>query len=158
MRITEYKIKKRRDKLDLELVKERSFNYTTEENLNNAWKVAIMLNNAFDLRSEPEEHVYMIALNMKCKPIGLFEVSHGSFNASMIDNKSVLARALLCGASAIIVAHNHPSGTLEPSEADIKSTKDLIKAAEIIGMPLLDHVIIANNSYTSLREQGYFNV
>lgn len=78
----------------------------------------------------------------------------------MFTPREVFRTALICGAAAIILAHNHPSGDPSPSEADIKVTRELIKAGQMLKIEVLDHIIAgkatAERPYTSLRELGYF--
>ena len=81
------------------------------------------------------------------------DVSVGTLNASLVHPREVFSRAIEKHASHIIVAHNHPSGDVEPSGSDIKTTERLIEAGKIIGVTLVDHIIVSNNGYTSLRER-----
>jgi DNA repair protein RadC len=68
----------------------------------------------------------------------------------------VFRLAIIAAASAVIVMHNHPSGESTPSEADIKVTRDLIRAGQLLKMELIDHVVIGNGNFSSLRALGYF--
>ena len=68
--------------------------------------------------------------------------------------RNILAKAILLGATAIILVHNHPSGNAEPSPEDIKVTKSLADIAATLSIKILDHVIITENSYTSMKEKG----
>lgn len=155
MRITEYRIKKNQ-KAQLELVKERSFNHViAPSKLNNPEEIAKLLYRAFELESEPEEHVMLVTMNNAFKPNGVFEVARGSYNACTFDVKSILARVLLTGASAFAVAHNHPSGSLEPSNEDIEITKKIRDAANVVGLVCVDHIILANGNHNSLMLNGY---
>jgi DNA repair protein RadC len=70
--------------------------------------------------------------------------------------REVFRVAIMTAASALIVMHNHPSGESTPSDADIKVTRDLIRAGQLLKMELIDHVIIGNGNRSSLRELGYF--
>ena len=107
------------------------------------------------IHEESEEYMYMICMNTKNKVIGVFEVSHGSVNSSIVNPREVFQKALLGNAVAIIVMHNHPSGDPTPSKEDIEVTKRLVKSGEIIGVQVLDHLIIGDNKYVSLKEKGY---
>jgi DNA repair protein RadC len=90
------------------------------------------------------------------------EVYKGSVNSSQIRVGEVFKEAIRKNASALIVTHNHPSGDPTPSEADIKVTRDLIRAGQLLKIEVLDHVIIGRatpertKDYSSLRELGYF--
>lgn len=80
----------------------------------------------------------------------------GSLNASIVHPREVFHAALEEGAAGIILIHNHPSGSPQPSEDDIEITKQLVEAGKIMGIDILDHVIIGNKKYFSFREEGYF--
>lgn len=100
-----------------------------------------------------EEYVYTLALDNKNKATGLFEISHGTVNSSVISPREIYIRALLLGASSIILFHNHPSGDVTPSKDDILVTKRVKAAGELLGVELLDHLIIGD-TYYSFKEQG----
>ena len=74
----------------------------------------------------------------------------------LVHPREVFRLAIVTAASALIVMHNHPSGESTPSEADIKVTRDLIRAGQLLKMELLDHVVIGNGNFSSLRALGYF--
>ncbi|STY43378.1 DNA repair protein RadC [Listeria grayi] len=80
----------------------------------------------------------------------------GSLNASIVHPREVYGLAVRKSAAQIMCFHNHPSGDPTPSPEDIQVTKNLAKAGDIIGIPLIDHIIIGKDSFTSLKEQGYF--
>lgn len=95
-----------------------------------------------------------VPIDIRNKPIG-FELVHlGTFDSCMVDPRSAFRSAVILGASGLIVAHNHPSGNAKPSIEDIALTKRLQKAGDILGIPLLDHLVITNEDYTSLAEAG----
>lgn len=94
----------------------------------------------------------MIAFNTKMKPLGVFEVSHGTVNGTCCQPRELFIRALLCGATSIVWAHNHPSGECEPSKEDMAMTKRILDAGEIIGVKCLDHIIIGKDTYLSGKE------
>ena len=81
-------------------------------------------------------------------------LSRGTVNASMITPREVFLEALKCRAVNIILLHNHPSGNPSPSGDDIRFTENIKKAGEMIGIRLIDHIIIGDNSYISLKERG----
>jgi DNA repair protein RadC len=76
------------------------------------------------------------------------------FNKSLVHPREVFAPAIELRAASLIVAHNHPNGQLQPSEADIEITKRLTKSADILGIELLDHLIITKQGYFSFEEEG----
>ena len=102
-----------------------------------------------------EEYVYMIALNTKRKPIGAFEVSHGTVDMSIVTPREIYIRALVSGASSIILVHNHPSGYLTPSKKDIELTEAVASVGKLMNIPLVDHIIIADGEYFSFKENKY---
>ena len=106
------------------------------------------------LHEESEEYLYMICMNTKNKIIGVFEVSHGNVNSSIVGVREIFQKALLANAVSIIVLHNHPSGDTKPSREDIEVTKRIVEAGKILGVQVLDHIIVGD-SYTSLKEKGY---
>ena len=106
------------------------------------------------IHEEPEEYMYMICMNVKNRVIGVFEVSHGTVNASLVTPREVFQKALLANAVSIILMHNHPSGDCTASREDIDITKRLAEAGKLLGVEVLDHIIIGDH-YSSLKEKGY---
>ena len=157
MRITTYTTRIK-DNLNV-LVKERAYNYKTENShLDSAEKIAKMMCDVFELHLLAEEYVYLLALDTKCRVLGIFEVGHGTVNACLLHTREIMIRNVLCGASAFIVAHNHPSGELSASSDDVSTTKKLYEAGELMGIHLLDHIIIGREdekeAYYSMAEHG----
>ncbi len=95
----------------------------------------------------------VIYLNAANRVLGIHTASTGTQTACLADPKQVFAGALVAGATKIILAHNHPTGTLEPSKADIDLTKRMAKAGEILGIPVLDHIIVTVNGYYSFADE-----
>jgi DNA repair protein RadC len=81
-------------------------------------------------------------------------LSVGDLNHSIMSAREIFRQALLCNAAAVLLLHNHPSGNPSPSREDIRLTQSLKEASNIMGIPLLDHIIIGDNTYISLREKG----
>lgn len=157
MRITTYTTRIK-DNINV-LVKERAFNYKTENShLESADKVVKMMCDVFQIHLRAEEYVYLLSLDTKCKVLGIFEVGHGTVNACLLHTREIMIRNVLCGASAFIVAHNHPSGELSASSDDVSTTKKLYEAGELMGIHLLDHIIIGREdekeAYYSMAEHG----
>ena len=100
------------------------------------------------------ESVICIFLNRQNNTIGWFKVSQGGLSGTVVDNRLILVTALNCLALGIILCHNHPSGNLQPSEADMEITKKLKEAAETVDLQLLDHVILTEEGYYSLGDNG----
>lgn len=102
-----------------------------------------------------QENVMALYLNTKNEIIKKDIVFIGSLNTSVAHPREIFNRAISYSAARIILAHNHPSGNVEPSEADLSFTRRMMDAGELLGIEVLDHFIIGENSYLSLREKGY---
>ena len=103
---------------------------------------------------ELKEAVYLLLLNRANKVLGYHLLSIGGLAGCIMDIRSIYQVGLLCNASSIIVAHNHPSGNTQPSDSDIQITQKLKVAGETMDIALLDHVIITNESYYSFADEG----
>jgi len=103
------------------------------------------------------EEFWLLMLNRANRILGRYKVSQGGLSGTIIDTRIILKKALDNLASSIIVCHNHPSGNKQPSDADLKITEKLKKAAEMLEIKLLDHVIIADKSYFSFADEGLIN-
>lgn len=134
------------------LVKENCYSYPIEF-LKDPKAVTDMLNAVFNLKNLAEEYVYMIAFNTKNRPLGVFEVSHGTVNQSVCNPRELFIRALLCGAACIILAHNHPSGDTVPSKMDIKNHKRIKEAGQLMGIQLLDSIIVGDGYFSFTEEE-----
>lgn len=106
------------------------------------------------LRHENQEHFYVCYLNVKKRFLGEREISIGSLSAAPVDIKEVFKWAVRYKAHSLILVHNHPSGYPEPSSEDIHLTKRLARAAELLEMEVVDHVIIGDGVWVSLHERG----
>lgn len=100
------------------------------------------------------EECVVVLLDNTVKVIGLVVVSVGSLNAAIVEPAQVFKPAILANAASVIVAHNHPSGSCEPSREDIVITNKLVDAGKILGIPVRDHLIITDRRYSSLVERG----
>ncbi|MGY0039663.1 JAB domain-containing protein [Pedobacter sp. NJ-S-72] len=105
-------------------------------------------------RIEYLEEFKIILVNRRNRVLGLVDISQGGIHGTLADPKVVFAVALKAGASGIILAHNHPSGELEPGVEDIEVTNKLKEGAKILDMEILDHLIISKNGYYSFQENG----
>lgn len=153
MRINQYKTILDKGTLLSLLVKEHGFNYGFEIKLNEPSSVYKFMEDNYRLSYEAVEHVYMLAFNCKFQLIGVFKISDGAVNCSLVPSREIYIKALLCNATSIILVHNHPTQDTSPSGEDIISTKKLKEAGDMIGVTLQDHIIIGNN-YCSLKEHG----
>lgn len=101
-----------------------------------------------DLHHKAEEYVYLFSLNTKNKLLGISEVSHGVVNSTILRSREIYIRALLMGASNIILVHNHPSGDTAPSSCDNNATKHIREIGDLVDIPLLDHIIVGDGYYS----------
>lgn len=104
------------------------------------------------LKHYSEEHFVSLHLDGKHQVVGYQIVSRGTLTASLVHPREVYKAAILSNSFALIVAHNHPAGSLKPSAEDIGTTETLIKAGKILGVSLLDHLVVSSNGFTSIRE------
>ena len=108
-----------------------------------------------EMRHKKKEQFFVIYLDTKCKCISYESVSEGSLNASIVHPREVYKGAICKSANSIIVLHNHPSGEPTPSKEDLQITDKLKDTGNIVGIRLLDHIIIGDGCFISLKEQGY---
>ena len=106
------------------------------------------------LRYLSKEHFVCLFLNTKNHIIAQETLSVGSLNASIVHPREVFRAAIKCSSASIVCAHNHPSGDPTPSPEDIRMTRRLCEAGEIVGIDVLDHVVIGDGQFVSLKEQG----
>ena len=108
------------------------------------------------LRGKKKEHFLALLLDTRSQLIKVSEISIGSLDTSIVHPWEVFKEAIPASAASVIFAHNHPSGDPEASEDDIELTKRLAKAGEIVGIDVLDHIIIGDKKYLSLKREGLF--
>ena len=107
------------------------------------------------LRGMDREHFWCIALNTKNQLLKTVEVSIGSLNASIVHPRELFKEAVKLSAASIVLVHNHPSGDPTPSGADVQLTRRLVKAGDVLGIEVLDHVVIGDGGeHSSLRDLG----
>lgn len=100
------------------------------------------------------ESFFALYLNQANKVLGIKKISEYGISSTLVDVRIIMQAALLCNASAVVVAHNHPSGNLKPSSSDIKMTSQIKEATKIMSMFLLDHVILTSDSHYSFADDG----
>ena len=100
------------------------------------------------------EEAIVLCLNNANKVVGFYKLSTGGVTGTVMDPRIVFTVALNCGASGIIVAHNHPSGTLRPSQSDIDITYKIREGGKLLDIKLLDHVIVTDEGYYSFADEG----
>lgn len=155
MRVVKYKTKLTEDR-KVVLEKEVSINYPEVKRfIKSPDDVARFARNVLNLDMYAEEYLYMLCLNTKNAITSVFELSHGNVNSSIFSVRETFQKALLANAVNIILLHNHPSGDCTPSRQDIEVTKRAEEAGKIIGIDVLDHIIIGDILYASLKEKGY---
>jgi DNA repair protein RadC len=108
--------------------------------------------------NEECECLAVILLDTRKRIKGHHLVSVGTLDTILVHPREVFRVAVIGSAAAIIVIHNHPSGDATPSEADIRATRDLMRAGQLMKIELIDHLIMGTNRRTSLREQGYLTM
>lgn len=153
MRITQYNTIMNDDKI-CQLVKEKSINYICEglDSLSSPDRIHRMMCDVFQHDKRPEEYVYLLCLNAKCKLQGIFEISHGAATTSICNPREIFQKALLCNAHNIVIVHNHPSGNPTPSKEDSVIYRKFKELGEMMGVYLADSIIVADQFYYSFLE------
>ena len=119
------------------------------------WKLHIPTHPYFNAECEC---CIVLILNTRHKIKGHYFVSVGTMDTILIHPREVFRLAIIASASAIVLMHNHPSGESSPSDADIKATRDIIRAGQLLKIEVLDHVVMGNGNHTSLRKLGHFTL
>ena len=110
------------------LEEDYSRDYNGSDRLDTPAKIVAVMEEVFRLSDRAEEYMYLICMNAGCKPICLFEVSHGTHDSALVGIREIFVRALPCGASDIAVVHNHPDGLAEPTRQDLRVTEQIGRA------------------------------
>lgn len=140
-------------KAAIEIGKRCLSNFQSSKIIDNPLKVWKLL--LPDIIGQEQEVFRVLLLNTKNSLIRNIIVSMGTISEAIIHPREIYREAVKESAASIIIIHNHPSGVLQPSPEDIKTTKRVIDAGKIIGIPLLDHIIVSEISYLSMQEHGY---
>ena len=145
-------VAKRINIVSIKMVKESSFLYQTRtiSSPNDAYEMV-----REQLKDLDREQFIIACLNTKNEPTNISVVSVGSLNKAIVHPREVFKTAILSNAASIMAFHNHPSGETTPSQQDIQLTNRLYEAGELLGIKLLDHLIIGDGTFTSLKEKGY---
>jgi DNA repair protein RadC len=114
----------------------------------------ILLENWDDSKIEFVEQFKVMVLNRANKVLGIWDASTGGVTGTVVDPKLIFATAIKANACGFIMAHNHPSGNLQPSQADIDLTKRMKEGGKLLEIQLLDHIIITTEGYFSFTEEG----
>jgi DNA repair protein RadC len=132
---------------------EKMLTVDTPERTVEYWNAHIPSNPLFN----PEIECFVVLLvNTRRRAKGHHLVSTGTLDTILVHPREVFRVAIIAAASAIVIMHNHPSGETQPSEADIRVTRELIRAGQLLKIEVLDHVIVGHARYSSLRELGFF--
>lgn len=146
MRFTKYKV---------ELVKESAVNYGGQDfNINSPYQMYKAMCDIYHIDRQAEEVLLVICVDIKNRIIGIHEVSRGTIDSSLVNQREVYKRVLLNNAAKIFIVHNHPSGKAVPSNSDHLITNKLIKAGDLLDINVLDHIIIGDGEYYSFKENG----
>ena len=136
------------------LVKEKEAPYGYGDGLTSPNEVAKLAIDVLKMGQFAEEYMYLVALSTKNRINGLAEICHGILNNMLVHPREVYKYAISMNAAGIILIHNHPSGNPTPSIEDIEITRRLKEAGDLLGIQLLDHVIVADGGFVSLKERG----
>lgn len=126
--------------------------FSQENGVTSDEKMYSLFENRFELSKKDQEHFCLITFDSRLIPIDYHLCAVGKKNMVYLDKALILRKAILDNAISIAVAHNHPSGDPSPSEPDVRLTENLSDACEFLGIGLLDHIIIGQNSFVSLRK------
>jgi len=108
------------------------------------------------LKGKKKEYFLALLLDTRSQLIRVAEISVGSLDSSIVHPREVFKEAISASAASVVFAHNHPSGDTEASEDDVQLTKRLAEAGEIVGIDVLDHIIIGDKGYVSMKREGLF--
>lgn len=145
---------KRIQHVRIEMVKEKSDLY--DSNIVRTHHDAHRIVSQF-LANVDREHFIVLCLDSKNKVNAINTVHVGSLSASVVHPREVFKPAILANAASVIVAHNHPSGDPTPSREDIDVTKNLQQGGEYLGIDILDHIIVGDGRFVSLKSDGYMD-
>lgn len=135
---------------EIEIQYKRKEKFSAADKVQNIEAAVKILRPYFENHIDYKELFYCVYLNRAMSVLSVMKISEGGTGSTVVDIKMVLQGALLENASAIILAHNHPSGQLKPSQADIKITEQIKKAAQIFDIEVVDHIILTNESFNSI--------
>lgn len=134
------------------LVKEKGAMYDVQKKIGSSYDAYKAITEITKVQEEAQEVFGILILNTTHKIVAVHEISRGTLNASMVHPREVFKPAVLHNAAAIVCFHNHPSGEPKPSKEDIETTNRLVEAGKIMGIEVLDHIIVGDDKYTSLKE------
>lgn len=151
MRLTEYDLRLSDDRLPF-LVKEKAVNYSCDRHLDSPKKIFQMMKDVYNTELLPEEYVWLLSIDAAGKLIGIFVLSHGCVNYSIVDSKAIFMRLCLTNASGFVIVHNHVSLETKPSKNDMEVTKNLQQCSKIMNMNFMDHIIVGKHYYSFMED------
>lgn len=137
-------------RIKLQIVKDRNCTYNSRT-IKSALDIVKVINEIEKLHLQAEESTILICLNTKNQIISYSEIAKGGINFCNVDIKTIMKTILLCNSNKFIIAHNHPSGSSEPSKNDIQFTNKLEKASKVLDIQFLDHIIVCEDEYISCK-------
>jgi DNA repair protein RadC len=143
----------------MNIVAEIKVSYSTKnsqkEKITSSDKAYSLFLNSWSKKTiELQEEFKVMMLNNSNEVLGIYSMSKGGITGTVVDVRLIFAVALKCNATAIILAHNHPSGKLKPSDNDLSITKKIKSGSNILDINLLDHLIVTKNGHYSFQENG----
>ena len=139
----------------VQLVKESAKVYDVDRRIKSPDDAHAVIERVMGLSSKTKEHLVMMSLNTKNDVIGIHTIHIGTVNSSIVHPREILQQAILNNATSFMIFHNHPSGDPTPSPQDIAVTRQIARAGELLNVFLVDHIIIGDHTYISLKERGY---
>ncbi len=128
---------------------------TSKVKVNSVLKAYQLLLSSWDINIiELQEEFKILLLNRANEALGIYPLSKGGITGTVVDSRLIFAVALKCNATGILLCHNHPSGNLKPSDADITLTRSIKKCADFLDINLIDHLIITKNGCFSFSNEG----
>jgi DNA repair protein RadC len=132
-----------------------STNNTTKIKVNSVLKAYELLLSSWDIDIiELQEEFKILLLNRANEVLGIYPLSKGGITGTVVDLRLIFAVALKCNASSLILSHNHPSGKLVPSDADVSLTRKIKKCADFLDISLIDHIIVSKDGFYSFSNEG----
>lgn len=142
------------NELVLSYKKKESFKDNNFLQLNNSKKMSKLFRLIWNDEIEVRESFYLLCLNSKLDVVGFRKIADGGLSSVMVDIRLIFSTALLANSHSIVVAHNHPAGTLKPSHEDIALTNNILEASKVLSIKLLDHIILTADDYYSFADNG----
>ena len=141
-------------KYDVRLVREYSGLYELDREIKSSAQAAEICKQPYSMHDLPYEKMVVITLNARLEVVGCFEVARGTVDESQIYTREIATRALLTNAKNVIIAHNHPSGSVIPSRADIQTTNKIKDTLAMLNIDLLDHIIVGHDQTYSMADKN----